>query len=186
MTITFVHLKLVVKVNFHRLSFRIVTVLIEVPLLKMLRWNRSSFEFRFPLVQFLHVVRIGRFGKKHDLLMRVARVTSDKLGRRLVTIHSATTLTLCMVGFPSNHSIELLTLKVCHSIHLLMKLFGPFLLIFNNLLACVTIHIRFCMTNTHYLWIRFLIIVNRLNCIVICCFILLGQLDLIIIQRVVF
>lgn len=179
------NLKLIVKVNFHRLALRIVSVLIvKMPLLQMLWRDGSSFKLRLLLIQFLHVVRVGWFGKQHDLLVRVARVACDELGRRLVAIHSATSLTLSIVWFSSYHCVEFLPLEVCHPINLLMKLLSPFLLVLNNLLTCITIHIWFCVAETHDLWIWLLIFVIGLDHIGV--FVLLCQLNLIFIERVVF
>ena len=95
--------------------------------------------------------------------MRIARITSDKLGRRfrhylvgrgvpigicgnvpnsrLLPILRTTTLSLGIIRVSRNHCIELLPLHSRHPIHLFMEVLCPLLLILDDLLTRVTVHI---------------------------------------------
>lgn len=153
------HLQFIVEVNFHGLSLRIARILIEMALLVALRRYRARLEVSLLLVQFLHVVRVRRLWQQHDLFVGVARVARDELGRRLVAVHRAASLPLRIVRISRHHGVQLLALNICHAVDLLVKLLGPFLLVLDDLLTRITIHVRFRVTEAQNLLVGLLILI---------------------------
>lgn len=70
--------------------------------------------------------------------MGVAGIAREELGRRLVAVKGAASLA---VGVAGDHGVQLLALKVRHAIHLFVELLRPFLLVLNDFLARITIHV---------------------------------------------
>ena len=141
LAVALMHLELIVKVNFHGLALRITCILIEMALLVTFRRYRSRFEVSLLLVQLLHIVRVRRLRQQHDLLVGVSGVARDELGRRLIAIHGTTPLPLCIIRIARHHCVQLLPLNIRHAVHLLVKLLGPFLLVLDNLLTSVAVHV---------------------------------------------
>lgn len=91
--------------------------------------------------------------------MGIAGVTGDELGRRLVAVHRTAPLSLSIIRISRHHSIQLLPLNIGHSVHLLMKLLGPFLLVLDYLLARIAVHVRLSVAQAQNLLVRLLILI---------------------------